>query len=161
VIEIRWAVAGDEDELLALDRVSWDARSGFPSMQERDSFFTERSAPEELLVARHEGRIVGYLRLKDKYAFPEGAGVFGIFGLAVIPDARRLGVASALLEAAETEARRRGGRKIVLNVFGTNVGARRLYERHGYQMAGRSRAEFLVEGELVDDLAFEKHLSVT
>jgi ribosomal protein S18 acetylase RimI-like enzyme len=158
VIEIRWAVAEDEDELLALDKASWDARSGFPSMQERASFFTERAVPEDLLVAEQDGRIVGYLRLKDKYSFPEGAGVFGVFGLAVIPGARRLGVASALLEAAETEARRRGGRKIVLNVFGTNVAAQGLYERHGYELAGRSRAEFVVGGELVDDLTLEKHL---
>ena len=159
MIEIRWAVAEDEAGLLAVEKASWDARSGFPSVQERDTFFTERSVPEELLIAEHDGRIVGYLLLKEKYSLPEGVGVFSIFGLAVIPQARRLGVASALLEAAEVEARSRGGRKIVLNVFGTNIAAQRLYEGHGYQLAGRNRGEVLVDGNLVDHLSLEKHLA--
>ncbi|HZO69715.1 MAG TPA: GNAT family N-acetyltransferase [Kribbellaceae bacterium] len=65
-----------------------------------EAFFNERSRPQHVLVAEYESRLVGYLRLKDKYPFTEGAGVLGVFGLGVAPDARRLGVASALLEEA-------------------------------------------------------------
>jgi ribosomal protein S18 acetylase RimI-like enzyme len=158
VIEIRWAVAEDDADLLAVDKASWTGESGFPSMQERTSFFTERAVPEDLLVAEYDGKVVGYLRLKVKYSVPEGDGVFGVFGLAVVPEVRRLGVASALLDEAETEVRRRGGRKLVLNVFGTNLAAQRLYQRHGYEIVGRSRAEFRIDGAFVDDLSLEKRL---
>ena len=80
MIEIRWAVAEDDADLLAVDKASWTGESGFPSMQERTSFFTERAVPEDLLVAEYDGKVVGYLRLKVKYSVPEGDGVFGSSG---------------------------------------------------------------------------------
>jgi ribosomal protein S18 acetylase RimI-like enzyme len=157
-ITIRWAVIEDDGALLALDRAAFSAESGFPSFAGRETFFTERSRPEEVLVAEHDGRVAGYLKLVPRYPFAEGAGVFGVHGLAVAPDSQRLGIASALLDEAEAEARRRGGRKLVLNVFGTNTGAQRLYERQGFVVEGRGRAEFLIEGRLVDDLSLAKFL---
>jgi ribosomal protein S18 acetylase RimI-like enzyme len=157
-ITVRWAVADDDAVLLELDRAAFTAESGFPSQKDRETFFTERSRREDLLVAEYDSRLVGYLRLKNKYPFVEGAGVFGVFGLAVAPDARRLGVASALLDEAVAEARRRGGRKLVLNVLGTNTGAQRLYERYGFVVEGHSRDEFLIDGNLVDDLSLSKYL---
>lgn len=157
-IAIRWAVIEDEKALLTLDREAFTAESGFPSFSARETFFTERARPEQVLVAEHDGRVVGYLKLEPKYPFAEGDGVFGIHGLAVAPDAQRLGIASALLDEAEAEARRRGGRKLVLNVFGTNAGAQRLYERHGFVVEGNNRDQFLIEGKLVDDLSMAKFL---
>jgi ribosomal protein S18 acetylase RimI-like enzyme len=157
-IEIRWATVADDAALVELDRTSFSPESGFPSITGRAPFFGERSRPEDLLIAEHESRLVGYLRLKNKYPFAEGAGVFAVMGLAVAPDARRLGVASALLEEAIDEARRRGGRKLVLNVLGTNAAAQRLYERHGFVVEGRGLEEFQIEGNLVDDLIMAKKL---
>ena len=158
-IAVRWAGLDDDAELLALDRAAFATPgSGFPSLTNPgpEVFFNERSRPQHVLVAECESRRVGYLRLKDKYPFTEGAGVLGVFGLGVAPDARRLGVASALLEQALAEARRRGARKIVLNVLGTNIAAQRLYQRHGFEVEGRSRAEFCIDGTLVDDLSLAK-----
>jgi ribosomal protein S18 acetylase RimI-like enzyme len=160
VVTIRRAVQDDDAALLELDQSAWSAESGFPSMTKpgRETFFDERAKPELHLVALYGERLVGYVRVREKYPFEEGAGVFGIFGLAVSPDARRLGVGSALLDAAEAEARRRGGRKLCLNVFGSNESARRLYERHGFVVEGHSRAEFVIEGALVDDFSLTKFL---
>jgi ribosomal protein S18 acetylase RimI-like enzyme len=102
--------------------------------------------------------LVGYLRLQDKYPFPEGSGVLTINGLAVAHDARRLGVANALLEAATAEARSRGARKISLHVHSTNAPARRLYERHGYVLEGTHPNEFLIEGNFIAALDMAKTL---
>lgn len=159
-VTIRRAVLEDEAALLELDGSAWSAESGFPSLTrtEREAFFDERAKPEAHLVALYGDRLAGYLRLKEKYPFEEGAGVLGIYGLAVAPDARGLGIGSTLLDAAEAEARRRGARKLCLNVFATNERARRLYERHGFVVEGVNRAEFVIEGRTIDDLSLAKFL---
>jgi ribosomal protein S18 acetylase RimI-like enzyme len=158
-VTVRRAVEEDDAALLAIEKISWDASSGFPSYQENltDTFFA-RSGPEAHLVAEYDGEVVGYLRLQDKYPFPEGAGVLTINGLAVAPTARRLGAASALLEAAAAEGRRQGARKISLHVHSTNASARRLYERHGYVVEGTHPDEFLIEGDLIAALDMAKML---
>ncbi|MGW7679611.1 N-acetyltransferase family protein [Kribbella sp. NPDC054772] len=156
---VRFAREEDDAALLAIERSSWDASSGFPSYQDnlQDTFFS-RSGPEAHLVAEYGGKVVGYLRLQDKYPFPEGSGVLTINGLAVAHDARRLGVANALMEATTAEARNRGARKISLHVHSTNTPARRLYERHGYVLEGTHPQEFLIEGTYIDALDMAKTL---
>ncbi|MET9273988.1 GNAT family N-acetyltransferase [Kribbella sp. NPDC003557] len=158
-VTVRRAVEEDDAALLAIERSAWDASSGFPSYQDtlQDTFFS-RSGPEAHLVAEHDGNVVGYLRLQDKYQFPEGAGVLSINGLAVAHQARRLGVASALLDAAATEGHLRGARKISLHVHSTNTAARRLYERHGYVVEGTHPDEFLIEGDYIAALDMAKTL---
>jgi ribosomal protein S18 acetylase RimI-like enzyme len=158
-VTVRRAVEEDDAVLLAIERSAWDASSGFPSYQDtlQDTFFS-RSGPEAHLVAEHEGAVVGYLRLQDKYPFPEGSGVLTINGLAVAHEARRLGVASALLDAATAEGRLRGARKISLHVHSTNTAARRLYERHGYVLEGTHPNEFLIEGNYIAALDMAKTL---
>ena len=94
-LTVRRAVESDDAALLEIDQTAWDASSGFPSYQDtlRDSFFA-RSGPEAHLVAEYDGEVVGYLRLEDKYPFPEGAGVLTINGLAVAQSARGRGDAT-------------------------------------------------------------------
>ncbi|WP_328990828.1 GNAT family N-acetyltransferase [Kribbella sp. NBC_01245] len=159
-VTVRRGVLEDEAELLALDQAAWSPESGFPSLTppERDSFFSERSKPEYHLVALHDERIVGYAKLVERYPIEEGAGVFAVHGLAVSPEARGLGIGSTLMQAVEDEVRRRGGRKICLNVFATNTAARKLYERQGYEVEGHSRAEFVINGQLIDDYSLAKFI---
>lgn len=159
-VRVRVACADDEAGLARLDAAAWTAESGFPSVMERasGSFFSGDSPAGSHLVAELEGRLAGYLRLKPATALPENAHVFGVFGLAVALDARRRGVASALLAAAEEHARARGARKLSLRVLGTNTGAQRLYEGLGFQREGVLRAEFIINGRAVDDVLMAKHL---
>ncbi len=57
--------------------------------------------------------------------------------MAVDPQQRRFGVGSALLAAAEDEARRRGLPYMALMVTEENEAARRLYRRSGYRTERR------------------------
>jgi ribosomal protein S18 acetylase RimI-like enzyme len=159
-LTIRRAVGTDDAALLAIDLSAWTAESGFPSFTtgEREEFFSDRSGPDAHLIAEYDGEVVGYIRLQDKYPFLEGAGVLAVNGLAVSPGARRLGIGSALLDAATAEGKRRGARKITLSVFATNTAAQRLYQRHGYIVESRRTAEFLIDGRYVDDLGMAKFL---
>ncbi len=64
------------------------------------------------------------------------AGCPNIEDLLVIPDLRRRGLGSALMEAAEGLAMRYGYRRIGLGVALDNHVARTLYERRGYEDSG-------------------------
>jgi ribosomal protein S18 acetylase RimI-like enzyme len=163
-LAVRFARPGDEAGLARLDAVAWTPTSGFPSATERASdpfftFFTASGPPGEYLVAELDGRLAGYIRLRPVTELRENAHVLGVMGLAVAPDARRQGVASALLAAAERHARARGARKLSLHVLGTNVAAQRLYERLGFGREGTLRDEFRIGGRYVDDVIMAKHLA--
>ncbi len=106
-VRIRVARASDEAQLARLDRISWSPQSGFPSViqQAGTVFFLTDSPPQAFLVGEIDGAVVGYIRLGSPLPLPENAHVVAVLGLAVSPDARGRGVATALLAAAEQRAR--------------------------------------------------------
>ena len=71
--------------------------------------------------------------------------------LAVRPSARRRGIATALLEAADTETRAAGGRRLVLHA---QTYARALYDGAGYRTRGSAFREAGIE-----HIAMEKELA--
>lgn len=90
------------------------------------------------LVATEDGRRVGFLLLLDE--LPDEVTLTDqafIAYMAVEPDRQRRGIGTALLAAAEDEARQRGIPYMALMVTEENAAARRLYERAGYQTERR------------------------
>jgi ribosomal protein S18 acetylase RimI-like enzyme len=85
-----------------------------------------------LLVAEIAGEVVGLVWVGPA---PTGRAGWWIYDIEVLPAQRGRGYGRALLEAAEREARRRGGDSIGLNVFGGNDVALSMYESSGYQVA--------------------------
>ena len=161
-VRVRPARLADQEALIELEAIAWSAESGFPSTMAADqrnaTFFDDRNPPEAFLVAELDGRVVGYIRLKPPSRLPENAHVILVQGLAVHPDARRHGVASGLLAAAEETLRERGTRKLTLRVLGTNAAAIRLYERRGFVREGTLLEEFCIKGRFVDDVIMAKRL---
>jgi ribosomal protein S18 acetylase RimI-like enzyme len=90
------------------------------------------------LIAQRNGERVGFLLLLDD--LPDDVtllqGAFVAY-MAVEPSSRRSGVGTALLAAAEDEARRRGLPYIALMVSEENEAARHLYDRGGYSTQRR------------------------
>ena len=89
--------------------------------------------PHVTLVAECDARRAGFILLIDGLpdemtAMPQGF----IAYMAVEPALQRRGVGSALLKAAETEAKRRGLPYMTLMVTEGNLAAQTLYERGGY-----------------------------
>jgi len=98
------------------------------------------------LVARGDGAPLGFARFH-----PRGAlGSPYLASIAVVPEARGLGVGSALLAAGET--RFSGARWMFLCVSDFNPRARALYERSGYRFVG-ALPDYVVDG-------FAEHLMV-
>jgi ribosomal-protein-alanine N-acetyltransferase len=96
-------------------------------------------------VAERDGVTVGFVAALFSVEEME------ILNLAVLPSARRVRVASSLLEAALAAARSSGGKRVFLEVRASNAGAIAFYERHGFLPAGRRIAYYAapVEDALV------------
>ena len=107
------------------------------------------------LAQQASGRVVGFCsfwRVLDE---------LHINNLAVLPDFRRRGAASALLAHVLKEGGRLGARRATLEVRRSNEAARTLYERFGFMVAGVRRGYYtkpvedaliLARDRLMDDL---------
>ena len=60
-----------------------------------------------------------------------------IYSIGVAPDARRTGIAAALLGIMENAVKKDGATRIILEVRENNAAARALYEKCGYKIDGR------------------------
>ena len=80
-----------------------------------------------------------------------------IITLGVVPSARRTGIATALLSAAEAEAADKGAVEVFLEVASDNAAARALYEKAGYRRVGcRPRYYLRRDQSRVDALVLSK-----
>jgi predicted GNAT family N-acyltransferase len=139
--EIRRARGGEE--LAAALKLRHDVfciEQGVPEREELDG----RDHEGVHLVAIDNGELLGTCRLLL-------VGKTAQFSrLAVRADARRCGIATALLEEADVETRRAGGRRLVLHA---QTYALPLYERAGYRTRG---SVFWEAG--IEHVAMEKEL---
>jgi predicted GNAT family N-acyltransferase len=132
--------AGELAGALALRHAVFCVEQGVPEHEERDG----RDRDGIHLVALADGALLGTCRLVM-------AGEVAQFSrLAVYPAARRRGIATALLAAADQETLTAGGRRLVLHA---QTYARELYERAGYEPRGH---EFVEAG--IRHIAMEKVL---
>lgn len=152
-MNVRPAVAADDARLLEIDRATWSpVSSPAPKPRAGGAFFTGTTVPGKVLVAEDGGDVVGYVKIEHPTELPASGHVWHVTGLAVHPDAQGRRIGRTLIEAAADQARSRGGRRLTLRVFATNLPARRLYEQLGFELEGVLRGEFLVgDGEYVDD----------
>jgi ribosomal-protein-alanine N-acetyltransferase len=115
------------DAILAIEEAS------FTNPWTRDMYVAELKnvGVSFFYLARDKGRqIVGFCsfwRVLDE---------LHINNLAVVPQYRRQGVATALLRRVMDEAARFGIRRTMLEVRRSNAAARQLYERFGFVVAG-------------------------
>ncbi len=153
MIDVRSADVHDDTALAAIDVETWspDATPA-PPREPGSPFFSERRQPEDILVAEVDGVVVGYVMLHQSIPLPSHEHVLEVNGLAVAPGQQGKGIGRRLVEEAKREAQRRGARKLSLRVLAPNVSARRLYEACGFGVEGVLAAEFVLDGQPVDDV---------
>lgn len=123
--------AGDLEAVGALERRI------FPNPWEPEAFEEFLSADSAFSrVALADGVVVGYA-----LGWCAG-GEAELMNLAVAPGWRRRSLGGELLAWAMRRCARRGARRIFLEVRASNDAARRLYERHGFRLAGRRRGYY-------------------
>ncbi|HEX8386891.1 MAG TPA: GNAT family N-acetyltransferase [Rubricoccaceae bacterium] len=134
-VDVRRATARDLDTAAPL----FDAYRQFyeqppdPALARR--FLTERLDAGDtvlLLALDADGAGLGFTHLFPSFTSVGAARLFVLNDLFVAPAARRLGVAGALLDAAEAHARSEGAVRLVLQTAVDNGPAQRLYERRGW-----------------------------
>ena len=138
----------DLDEVLAIERVS------FTMPWSRGAFLYEmqQNRVARCWVARDDdGHVAGYLCLW------EVADEVHITNVAVRPNARRRGIARALLSSVLDNARACAFKVVVLEVRPSNQHALTLYESFGFRVVGRRHGYYYDTGE--DALVMEIDLS--
>jgi len=130
-----------EDDLEDVARISTEAYAAAGQLDPGSAYgdvLADAAARRDsavLLVAERAGRIVGTVTI-----CPEGSpfAEIGRHGevefrfLAVDPAAWRSGVADALIEACEDQARSAHAERLAICVRDTNTGAAEMYERRGF-----------------------------
>lgn len=87
-----------------------------------------------VILAAEEGNdLLGYVWAR--FVLDEG----DIGNVAVAPDSRRRGIGAALLKALFAESERRGAAVLQLEVRESNLAARRLYEKNGFEIVGKRK----------------------
>ena len=106
---------------------------GDPALAER--FLRERIGRDESLVwiAWQGTQAIGFCQCYPTFCSVVAAPIFVLYDLYVLPAARSLGAARALMHAAEDEARQRGCVRLDLSTAKTNLRAQALYESQGWQ----------------------------
>ena len=98
------------------------------------AFMAERLAGTDavVLVAEASGVAVGFVQLYPLFSSVAARLIWLLNDLFVSPEARRSGVARALLGAAARHAVETGAARLELATAHTNTAAQRLYESAGY-----------------------------
>ncbi len=117
-------------------------RASFTTPWSETSFFNELKKPGSLLkVAKKDGKLVGYVcgsRIID-----EGH----ILDIAVHPEYRRLKIASSLVSLMIERLRAEECRFIYLEVRASNVSAKKMYEKFGFEVIGTRKDYYVSPGE--------------
>jgi len=93
-------------------------------------------ATQTILVAESEGELCGFVCAASV------AGEWELENIVVANDYLRRGIADALLRGLLDHARRARVARVFLEVRESNLPARRLYEKHGFQKTGERRAYY-------------------
>jgi ribosomal protein S18 acetylase RimI-like enzyme len=153
MLRVRQAESRDDEALVAVDLSTWSPDvTPAPPRDRQASFFNDTIRPAEILVAEDASGVIGYIGLHQPIPLPSHSHVLLIDGLAVDPGRQGQGIGRLLVDEAKAEARRRGVVKLSLRVLSTNASARRLYSSCGFTVEGVLRGEFLLDGQLVDDI---------
>ncbi len=130
-VRLRPARKKDLATILEIERLS------FPTPWQAVHFYVELYKDYAYLwVAETKGQVIGYI------CFWLLAGEAHLANIAVHPSFRRCGVGSFLLEHFLRFAKRKGAKRVLLEVRATNFATRRFYEKFGFQKDGLRRSYY-------------------
>jgi ribosomal-protein-alanine N-acetyltransferase len=130
-VDIRTLTLGDLDVIEEIERRS------YPTPWSRSMFAGELAKPASLCLGAFEGEQLGGYLIVSRYV-----DAWHVMNIAVDPEFRRRGVATALLERLLELTEDGSGRGYTLEVRVSNDGAIKLYERLGFTARGIRRGYY-------------------
>ena len=115
---------------------------------------TKKGIPQ--FIALVDGTVVGWCDVMPKEK--EGFKHVGVLGMGVLPDYRRCGIGTQLLQETVAAARQFGLERIELEVFASNYAAVALYLRRGFAEEGRLRKSRKLDGAYDDQILMARFL---
>jgi len=105
-------------------------------------------------VAELNGRVVASSEVEQRTPqYPELSHV-GVLGIAILKDARGLGLGTILMQSLIQLSKQIGLKVIILDMFATNTVARRLYEKVGFVEVGKIPKAIYRDGNYIDLVRF-------
>jgi ribosomal protein S18 acetylase RimI-like enzyme len=106
-----------------------------PNVSGASDFLRERLAKEEsvIFLAVDQGRAQGFTQLYPSFSSVSMRRIWILYDLFVAPDARRHGIAGALLKHAQDFAAETKAEGLILETAVDNLAAQRLYEKLGWK----------------------------
>src|SRR5262249_21395141 len=100
-----------------------------------ERFIRDRLTNDESVVflAEEDGVALGFTQLYPSFSSGAAARIFVLNDLFVVPEARKTGVGSALLDAAAEFGRANGAVRLTLSTRLANAAAQSLYESQGWE----------------------------
>ncbi|MEW5991207.1 MAG: GNAT family N-acetyltransferase [Chloroflexota bacterium] len=149
-VESRPATLADFEAMVDLDQASAEHHAAIdpeawevPDRAGSADFLRRRQAEDpsrQTIVATVDGRVVGMVEIAIVLTGVAGGAMRRVrsadLGIVVLPEWRGQGIGDRLMQAAETWAREHGAERMILDVSAANEGARRFYERLGYEVYG-------------------------
>ena len=132
-MNIRPATPSDVPAILSVERTS--DKAAHWGENEYKHVFAAGSVPRIVLVAE-DPQVCGFVVVRT--LGPE----WEIENIAVAAEARRRGIAAALLDAVAIQAQHRGAQALMLEVRASNAAARALYERAAFTEVGRRKGYY-------------------
>ncbi|HLE97003.1 MAG TPA: GNAT family N-acetyltransferase [Candidatus Thermoplasmatota archaeon] len=136
-LAVRWARPGEADRVYPLVAALAGGEGATAPHPVAFTGVFERSfdggATYRFVVAERSRAVVGAMTLHARTSTWAARPVVEVQDVFVVPDARRRGVARALLAFAERHARSAGAARIELQVLRSNEAAKKLYAELGYR----------------------------
>ena len=129
MLKLRQYRPDDFASLLAIDQACFVEGIAY-SAREMRHFLAQPAAVK--IIGEQAGEIKGFI-IADRFRLRRSEQAMGqIITIDVLPDARRSGLGSRLLDAAEEELKQKGCTYVSLETAVDNVAAMRFYSKHGY-----------------------------
>ncbi len=158
IVIIRPARTSDAAEITR--RMARVVKEGIYLEEEPDTLPTGREQEKEIQKIREDGGLYAVAEVDGKIA---GVAMLrrgplemnrhvAKFRMWLVPGYRGLGLGKRLMEYVIDGARARGVEKISLDVFSNNERAIGLYKKYGFQVEGRLKRQYVLEGRYVDEI---------
>jgi ribosomal-protein-alanine N-acetyltransferase len=153
-LEIRSPSERDMPDLLALEQECFDTEYYRPHRFNRSQFASFLRNPRAIIfVAVRHGLLLGYVAGSCGAGARRGAA--RIESLAVVPAARNQGIGGLLMRRFIEEAKRRGAKRVTIEVATANTGAVRFFTNRGFDPVRRLPAYY---GNRYDGLRMRREL---